>query len=188
MVVIPHEADAVLPGHEPDELKAAVSEFFADIDNAFPDKLIVWEHWDHDRFDKPASFLCAELGYTAGAPFLTAYGYSILTDNGLIKPADAANADKPDTPAPAPAPAQKENAPEDNQYHKGVIISILSNKNSGFVRENGTGKDFYFNIRSFTHWIDKLELGRKVLFKTEMRLNRKHNVFRPCAVELTYIE
>lgn len=183
MVVIPHEAGAILPGHEPDELKSAVSEFFADVDSAFPDKLIIWEHWNHDRFDKPASFLCAELGYTAGAPFLTAYGYSIVTENGLIKPATAANAD-----TPAPEQHEKGNAAKDNHYHKGVIVSILSNKNSGFVRDSDTGEDYYFNIRSFTQWIDKLETGRKVIFKTEMRLNRKRNTLRPCAVELTYIE
>lgn len=183
MVVIPREAGAILPGHEPDELKAAVSEFFADIDSAFPDKLIIWEHWDHDRFDKPASFLCAELGYTAGAPFLTSYGYSIVTENGLIKPADALNAD-----TPAPEQNEKGSAAKDSQYHKGVIVSILSNKNSGFVRESSTGEDYYFNIRSFTQWIDKLEKGRKVIFKIETRLNRKRNTLRPCAVELSYIE
>lgn len=186
MVFIPHEAGAILPGHELDELKAAVSEFFADIDSVFPDKLIIWENWDHDRFDKPASFLCAELGYTAGAPFLTAYGYSIITENGLIKPATAANADESFTPAVEAN--EKGSAKKDNQYHKGVIVSILSNKNSGFVRDSGTGEDYYFNIRSFTQWIDKLETGRKVIFKTEMRLNRKRNTLRPCAVELTYIE
>lgn len=181
MVVIERETKAIAPGNEPESLKSAVNEFFRAVDEEFPDKLIVWERWDHDRFDSPACMLCDELGYSAGAPFLTAYGYSIITPNGLIKPQAPENSSEA-----AEHPIEPENPT--GEYHFGRIVRILDNKNSGFVRENGTKKDYYFNIRSFTRWIDGLQLGRQVSFKVELRTDRKHNTKRASAVALTYID
>lgn len=186
MVVIEREAQAIAPGNEPEPLKSAVIDFFRAVDEEFPDKLIVWERWDHDRFDKPACTLCEQLGYSAGAPFLTAYGYSIITPNGLIKPTDVSQ--KPESVKPtAPVMADKTEKSED-EYRTGRIVRILPNKNSGFVHERGTRKDYYFNIRSFNTWIESLQLGREVRFKTELRMDRSRNTMRATAVSLSYIE
>lgn len=181
MVVIERETKAIAPGNEPESLKSAVNDFFRSVDEEFPDKLIVWERWDHDRFDKPACMLCDELGYSAGAPFLTAYGYSIITPNGLIKP------ETPENAAETTEQATEDDKPRED-YHFGRIVRILDNKNRCFVRESGTKKDYYFNIRSFTHWIDELQVGHRVRFKVELRTDRKHNTKRASAVSLTYID
>lgn len=146
MVVIERETKAIAPGNEPESLKSAVNEFFRAVDEEFPDKLIVWERWDHDRFDSPACMLCDELGYSAGAPFLTAYGYSIITPNGLIKPQAPENSSEA-----AEHPIEPENPT--GEYHFGRIVRILDNKNSGFVRENGTKKGLLFQY-PLIHQVD----------------------------------
>lgn len=184
MVVIEREKQAIAPGNEPEPIKSAVLDFFRTVDEEFPDKLIVWERWDHDTFDKTACMLCDELGYSAGAPFLTAYGYSIITPNGLIKPSTE---EQTATEVDNVEQVEQDKEPAE-EYRVGRIVRILDNKNSGFVRENGTKNDYYFNIRSFTHWIDELRLDRQVRFKTELRMDHKHNTRRASAVSLSYIE
>lgn len=186
MVVVEREAQAIAPGNEPEPLKSALIDFFRAVDEVFPDKLIVWERWDHDRFDKSASMLCEELGYSAGAPFLTAYGYSIITPNGLIKPTDASTKKESAKPL-APSKAEITEKAND-EYRIGRIVRILPNKNSGFVRESGTKKDYYFNIRSFTRWVGRIQLGRRVTFKVEVQTDREQNTKHASAVALTYID
>lgn len=208
MVIIEREAQTIPPGNEPEHIKSAITEFFSSVDSAFPDKLIVWERWDHDKFDKPACTLCEELGYSAGAPFLTAYGYSIITPNGLITPADKKDiASKAKKPKTADKPA-KSNTPEtqakpkkpkrpglhqgdqkiDDVYHAGRIIHVLANGSSGFIREHGTRKDYYFNVRYFDSWVDKLDMGREVRFKAIMRLDQKTKTMRPTAISIKFAE
>ena len=86
MIIVKREAQATAPGHEPEHLKLTLENFFCALDGAFPGKRIIWRDWDHARFDKLASYLRAELGYSAGAPFLTAYGYTIETDDNVLCP------------------------------------------------------------------------------------------------------
>lgn len=211
MIIVKREAQATAPGHEPEHLKLTLENFFCALDGAFPGKRIIWRDWDHARFDKLASYLRAELGYSAGAPFLTAYGYTIETDDNVLCPEaedeskDSTVEDVPETVTETevvevqeepPAPehgtevrsAGDEAQPTAGAVHTGRIIRVLGNKNSGFVRDDASGDDYYFNIRSFTQWADALAPGRAVSFRLARRFDRRQNRMRENAVELSYVE
>ena len=208
MIIVKREAQATAPGHEPEHLKLTLENFFCALDGAFPGKRIIWRDWDHARFDKLASYLRAELGYSAGAPFLTAYGYTIETDDNVLcpeaedEPKDSTAGVVPETvtetvqeETPAPEqeteaqPAEDAAQPEEaGVVHTGRIIRVLGNKNSGFVRDDASGDDYYFNIRSFTQWADALAPGQAVSFHLASRFDRRQNRMRENAVELSYVE
>lgn len=202
-----NEAPRWLPGQEPPELQKLLTIFFSDIDRAFPDRLIVWAHWDHANWDRKAGALCKVLGYSRGAAFLTAYGYSIDTGDQILParpqpPAEAEPAPELPTeaePAPQP-PTETEPAPELSteaepapelpsadceDWLTGTVANILSNRNSGFIRGDDGG-EYYFNIRDFTHRV-KLSLGMRVRFQAEERMDHKRQRLRKNAVELTVI-
>lgn len=190
MIIVKREAQATAPGHEPEHLKLTLENFFCALDGAFPGKRIIWRDWDHARFDKLASYLRAELGYSAGAPFLTAYGYTIETDDNVLCPEAE---DEPEN-STAETEAEEQSAGDEAQpeeagaVHTGKIIRVLGNKNSGFVRDDVSGDDYYFNIRSFTQWADALAPGRAVSFRLARRFDRRQNRMRENAVELSYVE
>ena len=71
------EVPNCIPEFEPDEEKR-LNSFFEEIDNNFPDKVIIWSEWNHELLDKDAAFLCKYLGYPNGRSFLEAFGYTIL--------------------------------------------------------------------------------------------------------------
>lgn len=71
-------APKYLPGMEPDNIQNLLGTFFAEVDNMFPDKKILWQDWNHARWDKAAGYLCKNLGYTRGKDFLEAYGYTVI--------------------------------------------------------------------------------------------------------------
>lgn len=209
------------PGEEPAELRLLLDELFSCLDAAWPDKIIVWADWDHAAWDRLATRLCAGLGYPYGAMFLTAYGYSILTEDGLITAAPAqpdasagrrggetaapaAEYAQGNTPADAArmaaceaeaagayAAAPEESAPaaaqelRANEYRTGKVVRVLQNGNSGFIRDDKTGRDYYFNVRNFTHWVDDLRIGLAASYRIEAHFVRKHNSFRDNAVDLT---
>lgn len=210
MIIVKREAQATAPGHEPEHLKLTLENFFCALDGAFPGKRIIWRDWDHARFDKLASYLRAELGYSAGAPFLTAYGYTIETDDNVLCPkaedesensaaqiapetvtetAPVEMQEEPPAPEPEARSAGDDAQPEAaGDVHTGRIIRVLGNKNSGFVRDDASGDDYYFNIRSFTQWADALAPGRAVSFRLARRFDRRQNRMRENAVELSYVE
>lgn len=212
MIIVKREAQATAPGHEPEHLKLTLENFFCALDGAFPGKRIIWRDWDHARFDKLASYLRAELGYSAGAPFLTAYGYTIETDDNVLCPeaedepvestADAVPETVTETApvemqekSPAPKQGMEAQSARDKAQpeatgtvHTGRIIRVLGNKNSGFVRDDASGDDYYFNICSFTQWADALAPGRAVSFRLARRFDRRQNRMRENAVELSYVE
>ena len=68
----------IAPGSEPEEIKKLLDVFLSALDNSFPDGIIIWDEWNHEKWDKPAGYLCKSLGYSKGADFLRAYGYQIL--------------------------------------------------------------------------------------------------------------
>ena len=189
MTIIKREQQAIAPGHEPAPLKSALEDFLRALDSAFPGKRIIWREWDHARFDGAANRLCAALGYSAGAPFLTAYGYTIVTEDDILCPegsgklAPAADREVQPPPAAANGALSAESA-----VHTGKIVSVLPNGNSGFVRDDKTGSDYYFNIRSFAQWAGTLAAGRAVSFRLACRCDHKHDRMRENAVELRYIE
>lgn len=229
-----------VPGEEPQELKALLGEFFSHINALWPNKTIVWADWDHAALDRPAARLCTALGYYPhGAKFLTAYGYSILTDKGLIEsderkektgistenraedepgnaqetvtetPAAAGNWAKPvSETVPAGESAAEPSVPEklsaaeqlspapsadtseptgEKAFRTGKIVRVLPYGNSGFVRDDETGIDHYFNVRSFTHWVDELRIGLAVRYRLEPHFEQKRNAFRDNAVELSCV-
>lgn len=67
-----------LPGMEPENVQNLLNEFFREIDAQFPDKIIIWPEWNHNRWDKAAGYLCKTLGYDRGKDFLEAYGYEVV--------------------------------------------------------------------------------------------------------------
>ncbi|HIR85928.1 MAG TPA: hypothetical protein IAC00_02175 [Candidatus Limivicinus faecipullorum] len=73
-----NESPKWLPGREPEALRRRLEDLFRQLDSRFGGKCIIWEQWDHKAWDSEAVSLCRELGYSRGAAFLTAYGYSIL--------------------------------------------------------------------------------------------------------------
>ena len=81
-----------LPGFEPENIKPLLITLLNDLDAYFPDKIIVWSEWNHEKWDKAAGFLCKNLGYSRGTEFLEAYGYSIvqnrdeITNSSYIEP------------------------------------------------------------------------------------------------------
>ena len=207
-VTVKRETQALAPGSEPEHIKLTLENFLSVLDGAFPGKRIVWREWDHARFDKLASYLCSELGYSAGAPFLTAYGYTVVTDDNIFRP-EAETEDEPENgtaettlelvqeEAPAPGqeteteaqPAEENTAPDKlSAVHTGRIVRVFGNKNSGFIRDDASGDDYYFNIRSFTRWVDTLTPGRAVSFRLARHFDSRHNRMRENAVELSYVE
>ena len=92
-----NESPNWLPGREPEALRRRLEGLFRQLDSRFGGKCIIWEQWDHKAWDSEAVSLCRELGYSRGAAFLTAYGYSIL-DGARFIPACA-----PAAPPPAEA-------------------------------------------------------------------------------------
>ena len=73
-----NESPKWLPGLEPEPLRRRLEDLFRQLDSRYSGKCIIWEQWDHKAWDSEAVSLCRELGYSRGAAFLTAYGYSIL--------------------------------------------------------------------------------------------------------------
>ena len=92
-----NESPKWLPGLEPEPLARRLAEFFRLLDACYNGRCIIWEQWDHEAWDHEAVSLCREMGYSRGAAFLTAYGYSIL-DGARFIPACA-----PAAPPPAEA-------------------------------------------------------------------------------------
>lgn len=181
-------SDNELPGSvqkpDQDELDRLTRHFFEEIDRRFSGKYIIWSQWDHDSWDSDAVYLCRKLGYSSGADFLMAYGYSIETDSGVLRPwysPAVSDASAAESSSAAGTAAEAE-------PHTGKIFSILPNNNSGFVRDDATGRDYYFNIRSFTRWIDKLEVGRPVRFRVEARMDHRRGRLRDTAVALEYTD
>ncbi len=70
----------ITPGREPENIKKLLDVFLADLDKAYPDGVVVWNEWNHEKWDKVAGFLCKNLGYTKGADFLQAYGFEIVQE------------------------------------------------------------------------------------------------------------
>ena len=157
------------PGNEPPELKEKLENFFRSVDGKFPDRIIVWKKWNHKKWDRTASFLMNELGYSRGMHFLNAYGYYVEVDRDYL------------TALPV-----EEDAPEQGEIYTGTVVSVLRYGHSGFVHCNETERDYYFNIRDFTERIKLIEMGRPVTFKLKRVLNRKTGSYVLNAVDLSY--
>lgn len=181
-----------LPGQEPPEQQARLKELFDALDRAFPGRRIVWADWDHANWDRLASSLCRTLGYSRGAAFLTAYGYSIDVGGQVIpaqsrpRAAAAETAAGPEEKAAPAAGPEGERTPAAGPcWLTGSVCSILPNHNSGFVRGDN-GRDYYFNVRDFTHWVT-LSPGLRVRFRLEERMDHRRGCLRETAVSLTEI-
>lgn len=111
MYIFENESPNWLPGREPAALALRLAEFFKLLENSYGGKHIIWEQWDHGAWDSEAVSLCRELGYSRGAAFLTAYGYSISVGGKLISALSAAPEAEPQPEKSVPEP-QTETAPE----------------------------------------------------------------------------
>ncbi len=65
------------PGNEPENLKKYLNLLLKELNEQFPDGLIVMDMWNHERWDKIAGYLTKGLGYPNGRAFLNAYGFDI---------------------------------------------------------------------------------------------------------------
>ena len=106
-----NESPKWLPGLEPEPLARRLAEFFRLLDACYSGKCIIWEQWDHEAWDPAAVSLCRELGYSRGAAFLTAYGYSISVGGQLISALSASPEAECQPEKSVPGP-QAETVPE----------------------------------------------------------------------------
>lgn len=65
------------PGKEPEEIKRLLKAFIAELHREFPDHIIDYSRWNHEKWDKPAKYLCKQLEYKGLATMLRAYGFRI---------------------------------------------------------------------------------------------------------------
>lgn len=151
------------PGEEPLEIKAKLTKLFDMLDEAFPDRLILWADWDHRAWDRLAGELVKELGYERGLYFLNAYGYYV----DMTVPPD-----------------------EFKRFCKceGSIVTVLKHARSGFIRCDADGVDYYFRINDFEKKVKHLEIGQRVRFVLDRRDNPKTGERALCAVKVEYIE
>ena len=96
------ETKSFSAGNESVDLVKYRQALFADIDKVFPEKFILMEKWNHERWDKLAGYLCGKLGYHSGREFLKAYGYTVVSLAEFS----------------APVAAAKPSIPSDNQREK----------------------------------------------------------------------
>lgn len=158
--------EQLLEGMEQEQVQHMREQFCKILEECFPDKQIVWKNWDHQRLDDLGNALCKALGFAYGGDFLLSLGYTVVTNEGTYAPAQA---------------VQKCKA------CRGHIVSLLSGRNSGFVRDDGDGKEYYFNVRSFRHWVKRLRVGIPVEFYVAERMDKHKGEMRLNAVELSCI-
>lgn len=71
------------PGTEPEEYKKHLNILLRELRTAFPEKLIVMDMWNHDRWDKLAGYLVNKLGYPNERSFLEAYGFEVFGEESI---------------------------------------------------------------------------------------------------------
>lgn len=64
-------------GKEPEEIKRMLKSFLIELHGEFPDHIIDYSRWNHEKWDKPARYLCKQLEYKSLASMLWAYGFKI---------------------------------------------------------------------------------------------------------------
>ena len=157
------------PGNEPPELKEKLESFFRIIDDAFPDRIIVWNGWNHKDWDSTANLLMKKLGYSRGIYFLNAYLYFVVFDADYLS-----------------GKVEKQTVPDPRKIYTGTIASILKYGRSGFVHCNETDRDHYINILDFSEKTKLIEKGRRVSFHLKTVFNRKRGEYTTNAVKLSY--
>lgn len=81
------------PGKEPEEVKRLLKAFLVELHREFPDHIIDYSRWNHEKWDKPAKYLCKHLEYKGLASMLRAYGFRIKrssSTNDDVQSSDAA--------------------------------------------------------------------------------------------------
>lgn len=69
---------AIIPkGSEPANIKKRIDTLFPKLDEAYPDKVIRGLQKDHKKWAETVTELYRALGYSSGAEFLEAYGYTV---------------------------------------------------------------------------------------------------------------
>ena len=157
------------PGNEPPELKKKLESFFRIIDDEFPDRIIVWNRWNHKDWDKTVNSLTKELGYSRGIYFLNAYWYFVVFDADYLS-----------------GKVEKQTMIDPQKIYTGTIVSVLRHAHSGFVHCDETDSDHYFNILDFSEKTKLIEKGRRVSFHLKTVFNRKRGEYTTNAVKLSY--
>ena len=61
------------PGQEPEELRHRINQLLANLDSAYPDKIVKYLNRDHKKWGEAVTELYRLLGYPDGRAFLSAY-------------------------------------------------------------------------------------------------------------------
>ena len=103
-------------------------------------------------------------------------------------PAKPAAEAKPAPQTSAAEPAPKKTAPgrPEEETRSGKIVTLLPNKNSGFVRDDADGCDYYFNVRSFRSWAAGLKPGQPVKYRLKDAMDQRKKQMRKTAVDLYF--
>lgn len=64
-------------GQEPERIKNRMDVLFSKLDEAYPDKVIVFLRKEHKKWSETVTELYRALGYSDGTSFLEAYGYHV---------------------------------------------------------------------------------------------------------------
>ena len=76
------------PGQEPEELRHRINQLLANLDSAYPDKIVKYLNRDHKKWGEAVTELYRLLGYPDGRAFLSAYGYTVEGDAKGGRPAE----------------------------------------------------------------------------------------------------
>ncbi len=75
------ESSSNLRRDEPEDIQLMLNAFLGELNESFPNKVIIWSMWNHEQWDKKANYLRKSLEYKSGIAFLEAYGFKIITEN-----------------------------------------------------------------------------------------------------------
>ena len=65
-------------GQEPEELQKYIRLLTKELNETFPEGLIISDLWKHERWDRVVEYLIDKLGYPDNVSFLKAYGFDVL--------------------------------------------------------------------------------------------------------------
>ena len=66
------------PGQEPEELQKYIRLLMKELNETYPEGLIITDLWKHERWDRVVEFLTEKLGYSDNISFLKAYGFEVF--------------------------------------------------------------------------------------------------------------
>ena len=116
------------PGKEPEEIKRLLKTFLAELHREFPDHIIDYSIWNHEKWDKLAKYLCKQLEYKGLVSMLRAYGFRIKRDapvNGSVPGSTAAERQSPSNSVPEKSSVRKPRHKKSNNKWYVTIAAVV---------------------------------------------------------------